>query len=336
MLKIDEEKLVEAYNRLKSYRLVADEFDIARGTVANRLKKLNIKINLTGGKNETIILKENLIKLINKNLSAAQIGKLYNISARIIYRIADEYNIKIENKTKFKRIYSLNQNFFDEINEKSMYWAGFIAADGCISKKDYRLSIGLASKDKSHIEKFQNDIGFNGPIFDLETDPYFINARKEKYYRSSISIISKNICKKLKKFNIVPRKSLIYDMPKWLIEHPLINHFIRGYIDGDGCYYIRKKDNLKDQYYFSVLGTNNFIKQTQNIFKNNLKNTSKNTKFNKIPYPRHNGSVFNLSFSGNKILKSIVEFLYKDAETYLDRKYNIIKHFINTNNNENS
>ena len=41
------------------------------------------------------------------------------------------------------RKYSLKTDFFKEMTPQSLYWAGFIAADGCIENK-YTTSINLA------------------------------------------------------------------------------------------------------------------------------------------------------------------------------------------------
>ena len=34
------------------------------------------------------------------------------------------------------RKFNLNENFFDEMNEKSSYWLGFLYADGYVRMKD--------------------------------------------------------------------------------------------------------------------------------------------------------------------------------------------------------
>lgn len=34
------------------------------------------------------------------------------------------------------RKYKLNEHFFDELNEKSAYWLGFLYADGYVRMKD--------------------------------------------------------------------------------------------------------------------------------------------------------------------------------------------------------
>lgn len=45
--------------------------------------------------------------------------------------------------------------------EEAYYWAGFLTADGSFSK-NFRLSLKLSKKDKSHEYKFRNFIGYSG------------------------------------------------------------------------------------------------------------------------------------------------------------------------------
>ena len=54
------------------------------------------------------------------------------------------------------RKYNLNENFFDELNEKSAYWLGFLYADGYVSSYENSIGISLKSEDINHLEKFKN------------------------------------------------------------------------------------------------------------------------------------------------------------------------------------
>ena len=137
----------------------------------------------------------------------------------------------------YKKKYTANENFFSEENEQSFYWAGFIAADGCVLEKGKRyahiLKICLSIKDLEHLKLFRENIKSNNRIFYGENKSPKSNNITEHCY---ISICSRKICEDLENFNIVPRKTLIFKMPSWLVEHKLAHHFLRGYIDGDGCF----------------------------------------------------------------------------------------------------
>lgn len=208
-----------------------------------------------------------------------------------------------------RRIYSYNENIFKEESERSFYLAGFIAADGCLfnNKKtnEYVLRIDLALADEQFL---------------IEINKLF-NSNKvlNSSHRGKSKVLvfnSKNMFDDLKKFNIVPRKSLIYTFPKWLINHPLVNHFMRGYNDGDGSFYLKNNDQWNNVY-FELSGTKEFLI----IYKNILENMCNLYCKNEVR-KRNDKSISRLNYSG-KALSSIVYFLYKDATIFLPRKKEI-------------
>lgn len=136
---------------------------------------------------------------------------------------------------------SFNDRYFEEPNPENSYWAGFIAADGCISDRrqeahQQRLTIGLSSKDREHLVDFSKSIGGGGvKTYEYERS-LFGNA--PKIYSTAVwSKSSDKICDDLRtNFNITPRKTLTLKPPRNLSDENSIA-FIAGYIDGDGCYY---------------------------------------------------------------------------------------------------
>jgi hypothetical protein len=70
-----------------------------------------------------------------------------------------------------RRSYNLNTAYFSEPTIRNSYWAGFIAADGCLTRKG-ALRIALSIKDREHLEKLKSELNFSGPIRDgLTTTP---------------------------------------------------------------------------------------------------------------------------------------------------------------------
>lgn len=91
-----------------------------------------------------------------------------------------------------KKQYSCNEKFFNSINEKSAYWAGFIIADGCVRKHNYsyEVSINLATRDRDQLIKFNNELESDYPIHDYakkeiilflykNCNERFLNRKKE-------------------------------------------------------------------------------------------------------------------------------------------------------------
>ncbi len=164
------------------------------------------------------------------------------------------------------REYDCDDEFFNEINQDSAYWAGFIAADGNIkSNKNYNsIIVALASKDKGHLESFAKAINFNGPIHDYEIE-YSYNDIESTKERSSITITSEQCKNKLEEYyNIVSNKSLILKPPK-LHKETDMDAFINGYVDGDGSIYFVKKKKQKG-ICLSILGTKELLTWIQDRF----------------------------------------------------------------------
>lgn len=162
------------------------------------------------------------------------------------------------NRNTHKFIYKRNENFFNANNLtlKSCYWAGFIAADGCINtgKNSDVLSIKIDNKDYHLLENF---------LVDTECDNKILKCTGQ--HQSRLVITSKQWVKDLEEvFNIMSRKSLTYTYPN-LIDEELIKAFIIGYIDGDGSIcFIGKDKYLK----LSICGTLDSCRWVKSFFDN--------------------------------------------------------------------
>lgn len=212
-----------------------------------------------------------------------------------------------------KKKYSVNENAFSgEIDEEKAYWIGFLAADGYIGK-DKRLQLKLKKDDYKHIEKFKNFLTYNG-VTEYRKDQLGKSIRKnglKQFYETVLVRISnKNIWKDLEKYGIVNNKSLTLKFPLNIPEN-MIRHYIRGYIDGDGCW---SSDNrYSPTVTLTILSTKKFLFTINKIFlKYNLVK-----QFNKIKQP---SKIHALAFGGNNQIKKIAEWLYKDSIIFLNRK----------------
>jgi hypothetical protein len=203
-----------------------------------------------------------------------------------------------------KKIYKINSNFFKNINnQKKAYWLGFITADGCISRKNrVRLRLITSKKDKEHFNKFLKTTKSNHKIY--------YNKHNTGY---TVDISDNKIVDDLKKYNVVPRKTFILKMPK--IDEDLIKHFIRGYFDGNGCFYIflRKNRKLFSMNFAISSGTKSFLIDLQKIL-------IKELKINKTKIRKTSGC-YQINYGGNKQVKKIMDWLYCGSNVFLDRKY---------------
>jgi intein/homing endonuclease len=228
------------------------------------------------------------------------VAHYFDVSVSTIRKNFKYFDITFSKINKLK----LNDNFFGADSPESFYIAGFIAADGCVNNKE--LSIRLSSKDKKHLEKI-NSI--------LQSERSIRHYNNNYTGVSVLRICSKQILNDLKRFNVVPRKSLIYSFPDWIKNHPLKNHFMRGYFDGDGSFYLQHQYNKK--ICFGLRGTVKFLIDYRSILE---KECEFPVRINAMPI---SGGCGLLGYGGNKNIIKISNFLYKDATIYLDRKKKI-------------
>ena len=138
-----------------------------------------------------------------------------------------------------KRKYTLNENYFSDINTKDKaYIVGFIYADGGLFKN--YLSIGIHSKDISVLDFIKSELNYNGKLY-----------YNEEYVKLTIS--SQKIIKDLNNIGIIENKTyLTKTLPK--IPNELFPSFLLGFFDGDGSIYKSSKTLV---YEYTVNFSNN-------------------------------------------------------------------------------
>jgi hypothetical protein len=137
-----------------------------------------------------------------------------------------------QNVSPFVR-HGYDRTFFSQINLKNSYWAGFVAADGSVSWKHNSFGLALAAKDREHLEKFAKMIGYTGSLqHNRKTASYKLQLYSNAQWAYDLE----------NNFNIVPDKSLVLKGPYELHDDEHIKAFLVGYIDGDGCIKVCKRD----------------------------------------------------------------------------------------------
>lgn len=196
-------------------------------------------------------------------LTAKEITKLLpgRTKAAVQKRIG-EIGISLE---RWACKHSANQQFFAEPNILNCYWAGFIAADGCVSEHQNcstkTLSISIIESDGYLLERFLVDTEFTGEVAiqrrkNREFKGRYLNTKPSASVHVSCA---QNWFPDLEKhFNIVPRKSLTLKPPNNLNRECSLA-YIKGFIDGDGCVHI-KKDGYMNIVFYGTLECLTWIK----------------------------------------------------------------------------
>lgn len=241
-----------------------------------------------------------------KPITIDELAKKFNISCSSAIKILDEYKIKRYSKVK---LFSpdLDESYFEKIdNEYKAYFLGIIITDGCVHNtkgKQPLVSITLQDKDKYILEEFKKQICSNKTI------------TNDGRGCSELSILSYKMVNDLKKYGVVPNKSLKTIFPQ-NIPIELYPHLIRGIFDGDGSasYYARK--NRKNCHVKAVrfcqgnekflIDIINFLYDQCGIIKVNLYQEKEN--------------LWSFAYRKNISLIKIINYMYDDAHIYIKRK----------------
>lgn len=297
---------------IKQKKFILDNYK----TMSNKdiCKELNIDIDTLHNYSSSSKLVKDIEFCHNK---AGYIEVLLNNRNRIDYNVYDylgkDTEQKVDNlyKSKYGK-YEVNQNYFSVIdNEFKAYWLGFLYADGCVrlnnsnGKKTNSLSLGLASIDIEHIQKFRDSIQATNKIEHKE-------HLGGKYHSDRITITNAKICEDLNELGCTPRKSLTLTFPSCeQMPNNMVRHFIRGYFDGDGCIHINLNKRTVS---LSFIGTKDFLNTMQDILCNELNITK--TKMQ----DRKDNKALSIMWGDIYSIEKIYKYLYKDCNIYLDRK----------------
>lgn len=243
--------------------------------------------------------KEQLLELRALGLTFAEIGCKFSLTERQVNYRTKKWGLDFSKKKH------LNEHFFSQGTKAAYYWAGMLASDGWIEGCRDRVGLALQSGDLAHIEKFKEAVSSDHSIC-----PFMNGAAYRIRFNSSI------MCNDLaNRFNIVPAKTHIYSLP-YFEEDYLMLHFLRGYIDGDGCISTTSSGKAILSIASAVPQVLNEIKEIFEILLNKQITQCPRLNINK------KGECYSIAFtvedSGN-----LLNLLYKHSTeaTRLDRKF---------------
>ena len=186
---------------------------------------------------EKLLLNEiEVINQYNKLKNIHKVAKNFNVSITPIKRILSEHGLDISN-----RRYCVDDSYFDKIEtEEKSYWLGFLYADGYIRerKSGNSLEMKLSIRDREHLEKFRYSIGSNHVIKESFNKVKYKSGFSESHM-CHLAIYSTRLVDSIKKLGIHSKKTFSIEIPE--LPSELMNHFVRGYFDGDGSFSFNPK-----------------------------------------------------------------------------------------------
>ena len=243
---------------------------------------------------------ETLVSLYNKGKTVTEIAEIVNcnisnVSRRLKkrgYTIVQDYS-KMRT-TRYNRI-KVNTNFFKTIKtEEQAYFLGIMFSDGSVSKNQFYLKL----KDEDVVVAFKKA---------LECD-YQILHNVSPYNNYILEVSSTEMCNDLINLGCIPNKTKVLQFPN--IPKNLYKHFIRGFMDGDGC--IRVGSTLGKCMFDITSASYSFIQQLKSAIEPHAIHVgiSKENKYD----------VWHLRCAGKQV-KLILDWLYRDSTIYMQRKY---------------
>lgn len=256
-----------------------------------------------------------ILKEYKKCGSTIKVGKKFGVNKKTINSCLKEQGITFEHKVPPKR--SVNHNFFETIDtEAKAYLLGLLFADGCNYIKARRIQLSLQERDKELVFLMRSLLESNHKIcyYKVKNNDGCLNRQNQ--YR--LGITSQKLCEDLSKLGCTPNKSFTLEFPtKKQVPDHLLNHFIRGYFDGDGSiglYWMKGVKTFKPG--LSLISSKNFCMQLNKIIVDKF-----GFKFHEYKKKDANPNLLYLEGSTFFTVTSFLLWLYKDAHFFLARKH---------------
>ena len=258
------------------------------------------------------ILSKNCLKEASRILGVAQIT---------LRKFAKKHGYKTLDGRSLKNV--LDRNFFNRIDsEEKAYWLGFLYADGYVYERKHLISVCLSSIDRDHLLKLRLSLKCDRSIFDRppRKTKYILGKEVNSGPSSTLIISSVELVDALISLGCVQRKTHILRFPsKDQVPESLICHFIRGYFDGDGSFWLSSKGPV-----ISFCGTQSMCEGIRSflcglsIFCGKIcsKDCLSNNKF----------YFFNIANMDG--IKRFYSDVVQNATIYLDRKRDKLRSFI--------
>jgi len=307
-------QLVENFYNGISFNKSCKELGFSTALWTNKKKLLNLDFPKSGTFDYSVWTKKHIKELLDDFNSGIPIYKLvekYGFHKNALAKIINENG---GNTTPV----SFDNTVFNKINsEEKAYWLGFLYADGAVSSRDNEVELSLQLLDAEHLNKFKTFLKSSSSV-----------RLDFKIRRCRINVSNKQFKEDLIKCGCTPKKSLTLKFPsKDILPERLYAAFIRGYFDGDGCLSHTYSDTKKQRFTIctSFVGTKEFCKSLEEIL------SKENIHFSWHHDKRHDDNVWSIKCNKTCSVR-LLNYIYKDAKIYLERKYSKYNFFKEHNN----
>lgn len=259
------------------------------------------------GRNFTDEEEKEIAELYLSGVSTREIAKRRGLSHHIsIVSALRRQGVEQRSAPERNRLYSLNPQAFDQIdNEQAAYFWGYLYADGSINKRT--LTIGLARKDEVLLHRIKHFIQSEAPI---KATQERLSSDGPLHQKSIVQITDRYLADRLREMGIM-RDRLKPDLVFNQLPRELTHHWIRGYFDGDGS--ARKSPSI------AFVGQQRLLEWMREVFARDA-GTNPNLAVSK----HRTANIYYLFISGRRQALKVVEYMYRDATIWLERKREVI------------
>lgn len=201
----------------------------------------------------------------------------------------------------------VNHGFMDHLGPEQAWFAGLMAADGCIQGPT-RFRLTLSEADWDILDYVRGLIAPQHRFYSYL--PLCRNARQVR----ALTVCSRVLVERLAVLNVVPRKTLGYVLPD--LTDDQFQAFLRGFMDGDGCVGGYK-----------VGGSQNYLQMSfycaNPIFAEEVR--ARVSMHSSISYKKRPGIGAQVYWSGKHAI-DLGRWLYSNPDLILSRKAQAFRH----------
>lgn len=265
----------------------------------------------------------NVIQEYNDGKSITELAKKYNVTRQAVSQFLRRQGIVVEKRIFTKTPYPFNEHWLDELDcEEKYYFLGFFAADGYNYEKENQIKIKIQQDDKILLDKFNQWFDSNRPLWN--TEEHKVRDGKEVVYKSfTLVLTSKYLCQRLSELGMPQTKTETIRFPK-NIPQEYMNHYIRGYFDGDGSISITRT-NAHGEIIptISIVGNVKFIEALKNILTSEINISPVYSVSNTNTYAV-------LKIAKLKDIETFGNYIYNNSNVSLQRKQVKFEEFLNS------
>lgn len=289
-----------------SQQKIANHYGVSQSQIWRILKEMGVQSRDV----RRLSIKQEIIDRYVNGDSTIQIAKDLNTTRKHIRNVLRRNNIEMRSLSEATRKYNFNEHYFDVIDTPNKaYILGLLDSDGCNGRNN-DVKIKLQERDRDILEKVNVELSNEKPLL-------FLDGAKDGHQNTfTLSFTSPYTSEILEALGCTHSKSLTLKFPKYLDES-LYPHFIRGYFDGDGHI---SKDKHKQQ--FSLTGTFSFLSDVALILQEQCRCHCRIRE--KVAH-EDGDDTYELIVVKNGGARAVFDYIYKDAELYMQRKYDIYK-----------